>query len=360
MEVEPLKSSGSTGRSAQDARPLTGILEVAALAGVSAATVSNVLNEPNLVAPATRKRVEIVIDHVGYIPNRNAAALRSGRSRMLGLVVPDIANPFFAELARGAVDAAGERGYVVALCNSDGKSANEHRSLDVLQEQRVAGVLVTPVGQPPKELATLRDRSSHVVLLDVPARQSEFCSVCVDDVRGGALAIDHLIDLGARSVALVNGPRALRQCADRRRGVLGAIKRHSDLGVVVVEYEVAAMSITAGAKVIADVLSEQPSVDAVFCTNDLLAIGAERALAAAGVRVPDDVLVVGYDDIELAGEAAVPLTSIRQPTYELGRAGTELLLREIADGRDHQHEKRVFSAELVVRSSSSPAGVSPA
>lgn len=330
-------------------KPPTTMKDVAALAGVSVGTVSNVLNQPEKVATATRERVQLVIGHLGFVPNRGAAALRSGRSRMIALLVPDITNPFFAEVARGAVDAADARGFMLTLCHSDGQASREQRYLDVLQELRVAGVLITPVGHPPGGLHELRGRGSGVVLLDIPARTDDFCSVSVDDVHGGLLACNHLIDGGARTIALVNGPRSLRQCSDRRRGVRDAVKRSKE-DVQVIEYDLDAMSIAAGTKVVSSLL-DNCRPDAIFCTNDLLAIGVQRGLTAHGVRVPEDVALMGYDDIDLVAEMPVPLTSIKQPTYELGRTAAERLLEEISAGPDHQHHRDKFTPLLVERQS---------
>lgn len=351
-------SSKSDAPSSQSkAKPPAGMKAVAALAGVAVGTVSNVLNRPEKVAPATRERVQLVMDHLGFVPNRGAAALRSGRSRMIGLLVPDFTNPFFMDLARGAVDAADARGFVVTLCNSDGQPSREQRYLDVLQEQRVAGVLITPVGRPPAALHTFRARGTEVVLLDIRSPTDAFCSVSVDDVHGGFLATQHLIDGGARAIALVNGPRSQRQCADRRRGVRAAVKYAGD--VEVIEFDLDTMSIAAGAKVVSSLL-EIPRLDAIFCTNDLLAVGVYRGLTTHGVRVPDDVSLMGYDDIDIAGEMPTPLTSIKQPTYQLGRTAADRLLEEITDGAAHRHHREKFTPLLVERQSTAPHGDQPA
>ena len=335
---------------ADPAKPLSGIKEVAALAGVSVGTVSNVLNRPDKVSEATRKRIEIVIEHLGFTPNRGAAALRSGRSRIIGLLVPDMTNPFFAETARGAIDAADDHGYVVTLCNSDGEEARERRYLEVLQEQPVAGILITPAESRPKDLERLRTQTdSQVVVLDVAADPADYCSASVDDVLGGTLAAQHLIDAGARNLVLVNGPRTLRQCADRRRGVRAAVRRAGN--VTLTELELAAMTTSAGAKAVTRIRDLETAPDAIFCTNDLLAIGVQRGLTAHGVRVPADVLLMGYDDIEQAAESDIPLTSVRQPTHLLGRTATDMLIRELEEGPEHRHARQVFRPELVARES---------
>lgn len=351
MAIERARRAARAG----GAKPLTGIREVARLAGVSVGTVSNVLNRPDKVSAETRERVAQVIARLDFVPNRGAADLRTGRSRMIGLVVPDITNPFFAEVARGAVDAAGRQGFVVVLCNSDQDIDKQAGYLDVLEEQRVAGVLINPIGAIPSRLARLRDRGSGVVLVDRTAKVSEYSSVAVDDVRGGQVAVDHLLSLGARRIAMINGPTSLRQCSDRRRGARRALDKAGLRPDDLIEVATDTMTIHDGVAAAAELLELPELPDAVFCTNDLLAIGATRRLAQAGLVVPDDIAVMGYDDVDLAAEAPIPLTSIGQPKYELGQVATELLLKEIPAGAEARHERVVFQPHLTRRASTAVA-----
>src|SRR5690349_6039699 len=260
-----------------------GMKDVASLAGVAVGTVSNVLNHPDLVRPLTRARVEAAMEQLGFIPNGSARQLRAGRSRCLGLVVLDVTNPFFTEVARGAEDYAQAAGYAVILCNSDEADDKERRYLRVLEEQRVRGILITPVHGRAPELRRIRERGTPVVLLDRPGSAGQ-CSVAVDDRRGGEIAVSHLLGLGHRRIALVNGPVAIRQCADRRRGALRAVERAGlDPAAVLAEVTVAAMNARAGAVAADDLLSTMTSgavtsgaaarPTAVFCTNDMLALG---------------------------------------------------------------------------------------
>ena len=332
-----------------------GMKDVASLAGVAVGTVSNVLNHPDLVRPLTRARVEAAMEELGFIPNGSARQLRAGRSRCLGLVVLDVTNPFFTEVARGVEDYAQAAGYAVILCNSDEAVDKERRYLRVLEEQRVRGILITPVHGRSPELRRIRDRGTPVVLLDRPGSPTQ-CSVAVDDRRGGEIAVTHLLGLGHRSIALVNGPTAIRQCADRRRGAYHAVERAGlDPATVLIEVPVPAMNPRGGAAAADDLLRDGRAT-AVFCANDMLALGLLRKLSQAGVTVPGDLAVVGYDDIEFAADAAVPLTSVRQPKYQLGRAAAELLLDEADRPTEHEHSRIVFTPELVIRSSSGSSG----
>ncbi len=329
-----------------------GMKDVASLAGVAVGTVSNVLNHPDLVRPLTRARVEAAMEELGFIPNGSARQLRAGRSRCLGLVVLDVTNPFFTEVARGVEDYAQAAGYAVILCNSDEAHDKERRYLRVLEEQRVHGILITPVHGRSPELRRIRDRGTPVVLLDRPGSHAQ-CSVAVDDRRGGEIAVTYLLGLGHRNIALVNGPTAIRQCADRRWGAYRAVEQAGlDPAAVLTEVTVPAMNPRGGAAAADDLLRDVRTITAVFCANDMLALGLLRGLSQAGVNVPGDIAVVGYDDIEFAADAAVPLTSVRQPKYQLGRAAAELLLDEADHPAEHEHRRIVFTPELVVRASS--------
>src|SRR5712692_8051417 len=175
---------------------ISGIREVAKRAGVSLGTVSNVLNRPEIVAQETRRRVQLAIEEIGFVRNGSARQLRAGNSQYIGLVMLDVANPFFTEVARGVEDAANEAGYVVILCNSDDSVEKESNYLRVLEEQRARGVLITPVQNDAGYLQYMRQRGIFVVLLDRSSRSRDICSVAVDDVRGGELAAAHLLERG--------------------------------------------------------------------------------------------------------------------------------------------------------------------
>ncbi|HEY0498588.1 MAG TPA: LacI family DNA-binding transcriptional regulator [Kutzneria sp.] len=329
-----------------------GIKDVAALAGVSVGTVSHVLNRPEVVADATRLRVEQAIDELGFVRNGAAGTLRAGRSQVLGLVVMDVTNPFFTDIARGAEDVANGNGYVVILGNSDESDDKERNYLRVLQEQQVAGVLITPVHDDSTRLRQLRDVGTSVVLVDRAALGADQCSVSVDNVAGGRLAAEHLLGLGHEEITFVTGPSAIRQCADRRAGVKAALRNAGiALGAGLQELVVPAMNVVSGRAAGEKLLQGKRKPRAVFCANDLLAVGVLHSLLRAGVRVPEDVMVVGYDDIYAAESAAVPLTTIRQPTYQMGRMAAELMISECEQPDLHAHQQILFQPTLVARNS---------
>lgn len=333
---------------------MVSIREVASHAGVSVGTVSNVLNRPEIVAPATRSRVLEAIAALGFVPNESARQLRRGRSRALGLVVLDVANPFFTDVARGVDDATGGAGMAVIFCNSDGDPAREAAYLDLLEEQRVQGVLITPIDDANERLLRLRERGILVVLLDRLARRADLCSVSVDDRLGGELAIRHLLEAGHRRIAFVGGPWRLEQVRDRFHGAQQAV-REAGLGEGVLRHVETPNTTVPAGRDAADRILGMPRATrptAVFCANDLLALGVLQGLTRQRVRVPGDIALVGYDDIDFAAAAAVPLSSVRQPRQRLGRAAAELLMDEANHPDSHQHRQVVFEPELVVRESS--------
>lgn len=328
------------------------VKDVAARAGVSLGTVSNVLNRPDAVRPETRARVEAAIQELGFVRNASARQLRQGVSHTIAYVVLDAGNPFFTDVARGVEDEAREHDLAVYLCNSAEDPARERAYLDQLLQQRVRGVCITPAGGSHDQLHHLVQAGIPVVLVDRRAADEPFCSVGVDDVTGGSLAATHLLERGHDRVAFV-GPRAVLQSADRLDGARKAFsavgKSDEDLVVLETDSMTVGEGRVAGQRLLG--LSRRRRPTSVFCANDLLALGLLQQLMQTGVSVPDDIAIVGYDDIEFAAAAAVPLTSVMQPRLRLGRTAAQLLVDESANS-DHVHRHVEFMPELVVRQSS--------
>jgi LacI family transcriptional regulator len=322
--------------------------DVAKAAKVSVGTVSNVLNRPEVVAPETLARVQATIKELGFVPNGFARHLRSGQSRTLGLIVPDVANPFFTEVARGVEDAASKRDYAVFLCNSDESATKEDRYVNVLIQQQVRGVLITPADMKSDRLEVMRERGIAVTLLDREIKGRKQCSVSVDDVHGGQIAIEYLAGLGHKNIAWVCGPESIPQVADRGAGVTKAAKV---AGAKIETVRVPLMNAAKGEEAAKKILDLDVMPTAIFCANDLLALGVMRALLANKVRIPEQVSVLGYDNIEFAPSAAVPLSSIAQPSYQMGVTAADLLLNECEDGENHEHQQIRFQPQLVERAS---------
>lgn len=322
--------------------------DVAKAAKVSVGTVSNVLNRPEIVSAATLSRVQATIKELGFVPNGFARHLRSGYSRTLGLVVPDVGNPFFTEVARGVEDAARKRDYAVFLCNSDESIEKEDRYINVLIEQHVRGVLITPADVKADRIESLRAREICVTLLDRELKGRNQCSVSVDDVHGGQMAIEYLASLGHKTIAWVCGPENIPQVADRGVGVAKAAKVAS---VTVTTIRVPLMNATKGEEAARSILEMKQPPTAIFCANDLLALGVMRELLVHGKKVPDDFAIIGYDDIEFAPSAAVPLSSISQPAYQIGVTAADLILDECEGREQHTHQQIKFQPRLVERAS---------
>jgi len=329
------------------------VVDVARRAGVSLGTVSNVLNRPERVAPATRERVLRAIDDLGFIRNEAARQLRAGQSRTIGLIVLDVGNPFFTDLAAGVESAAEEAGLSVILCNSAESAAREDHYLSLLQEQRVYGILITPVTGKNGRIQELRDRGVQVVFVDRGSTKRQ-CSVSVDDIVGGELAVTHLIARGHERIAFIGGPFRLNQVADRLAGARDAARTVGLPKTAITPIRTPGLTVAAGRQAGEQIaaLPKHTRPTAVFCANDLLALGVLQEMTRRGLDVPGDLAIVGYDDIDFAAAAAVPLTSIRQPRAQLGRAAAELLIDEVTSPDTHQHRQVVFEPELVERQSS--------
>ncbi|MDO7880714.1 LacI family DNA-binding transcriptional regulator [Salinibacterium soli] len=328
------------------------VRDVAERAGVSVGTVSNVMNHPDKVSATTVARVQAAIDELGFIRNDAARQLRDGRSKTIGLVVLDVRNPFFTDVARGAEDRAADAGLTVTLGNSDDSTERESTYLDLFEQQRVHGVLISPYSDITERLRRLRQRGIPVVLVDRTSDDLSFSSVSVDDVAGGRLAAEHLLEQGRRRIAFVGGSM-IRQVADRLEGARQAVSGHPDATLEFIETP--ALSVLAGRDAGNSVLARRADQrpDAIFAANDLVAMGVLQALmmqGQGGLRVPQDIALIGYDDIDFASAAVVPLSSIRQPSALIGQTAVELLLAEAADP-EVAPSQVVFQPELIVRAS---------
>jgi LacI family transcriptional regulator len=289
---------------------------------------------------------------LGYVRNEAARQLRSGRSRMIGLVVLDVRNPFFTDLAAGVEAAAAAAGLSVILCNSDESRDRESHYLGLLEQQRAYGILITPVDSRIPGIELIRQRGTAIVLVDRGSGKGQ-CSVSVNDQIGGELGMTHLTSLGHERIGFVGGPMSIKQVSDRLAGARNALLAAGLTDSALTVIETPGLNVAAGSQAGAAITELPPSrrPTAVFCANDLLALGMLQEMTRRRLRVPDDIAIVGYDDIDFAAAAAVPLTSLRQPRSQLGRTGMELLIEEVTLPMEHQHRQVVFEPELVVRQS---------
>jgi DNA-binding LacI/PurR family transcriptional regulator len=329
--------------------PVT-IKDVARESGVNVSTVSRALNGEYGVHAETREMVTAIARRLGYRPNRVARGLVTGRSHTLALVVSDIRNHFFAEVARGAEDAACRAGHDLILCNSDLDPEKQMRYVQSLLEKRVDGILMNSVAVlSPKQRQQLAATGVAIVLLNRAAPRSVFSTVYADNEGGGVLAGEYLLKLGHRRIAHLTGPRHHGNLTARAKGFARALGGAPRPVEPVVIY--GRNNFNGGYEMGRQVLTEYPQITAVFAGNDAMAFGAIRAFTEAGRRIPDDISVIGFDNIELAGIVNPPLTTIHQPKYEIGEAAVEILLRQ-ADRREHHApEHRIFPVHLVERQS---------
>ncbi|MEU1972641.1 LacI family DNA-binding transcriptional regulator [Microbacterium sp. NPDC019599] len=327
-----------------------GIRDVARHAGVSMSSVSNALNKPERVSDEIVQRVRTAVDELGYVPLQAAQQLRIGRSGLLGMTVINITNPFFADLVSGAEDAAGA-GVRVLVGNSDDDEDKEREYFRLFERVQVEGALVSPFGEAGERLARQLARSIPVVLVDRVDDEGVLDSVSFDDVAGGRMAAEHLISLGRTRLTFLGAREEVRQVRERLEGVRQAVEAHPrvSLDLMWSHRTTSERGIAMGARIAE--LPEDERPDGVVTTNDHLACGVVHGLLRAGVRVPEDVAVVGYDDIEFAAVAAVPLTSVRQPARDMGRAAGVRLMQLISGEAQASGHAIRFEPELSVRAS---------
>lgn len=327
--------------------------DVAEAAGVSVTTVSHVINETRYVSDELRARVLKAMEELNYHPNILARSLRRGKTHTIALIVPDNSNPFFAEIARVAEMIGFENDYSVILCNSNKSVEREAAYLDVLIAKKVDGVIFIAAGSPQEHLQELAREGIPVVVADRDVPQTLADVVLVDHEQGGYDATKYLISLGHRRIACIAGPSPLTPSADRVRGYKRALAEAHipfDEQLVVPSTE----SYIGGEIAMTQLLNLDEPPTAVFAYNDVNAIGALRAIANAGLRVPQDISIVGFDDIPLASAVVPSLTTIAQPIAELGTLATELLISRIRGSNTSSGQRIMLETRLVVRESCAP------
>jgi LacI family transcriptional regulator len=330
---------------------LTTIRDVAEKAGVSVSTVSHVINETRFVSEGTRARVLAAMEELSYKPNRLARSLRrkDKATHTLGLLIPDSTNPFFAEVLRGIEDASFDAGYSVILCNSDDDPDKELNYLNVLLSKQVDGIVLVSAGTHKSSLELLSRRNGKVVMVDREIEGADLDSVVVDNEEGGYAAVQYLLDLGHQRIGCITGPSPLTPSAGRSQGYHQALQQ---VGIplddaLVVAGDFRPQSGYTGAK---KLLAPPSPPTAIFACNDMMAVGAMRAINEAGLRVPADISVIGFDDIALASFTIPPLTTVAQPSYEMGMLAAEVLLQRLQDPNSSPRRERL-SPSLVIRNS---------
>jgi len=329
---------------------MTTIDEVAARAGVSAGTVSNVLNRPSYVSADTLAKVRTAIEELGYVPRSSSRQFRPGRSRTICMLVETVANPFFIDLALGAEEVVRNADGAFLLLDSTDDIRRERLNLDVAVQQRVQGILISPVEEDNLLLDSYVREGVPLVFLDRIRSRRDRCSVSVDHLKGGRLAVEYLVRLGHRRIAVVGGSVSFRQVAERLRGANNVA---GEVGASIVHMATPGMAVSDGARAGRELVATPRSLrpTAVLCVTDLVAIGFQQECIRHGVRIPDDVSIVGYDNLDLSEAAAVPLSTVAQPRREMGAMAARLLLDELDSGDNHVHQQIVLEPKLVARAS---------
>ncbi|HXM58783.1 MAG TPA: LacI family DNA-binding transcriptional regulator [Candidatus Dormibacteraeota bacterium] len=324
--------------------------ELAARAGVHPSTVSRVVNnDPVLrVSAETRARIEALLEETDYRPDGIARSLRLRQSFVLAMLIPDITNPLFANIFLGIEEVAGERGYGVILANTGGTVERERAHLRSLQARRVDGVILASVSLRDPSVRWLREQGiKHVLVNRYSGERDPF--VGADDRLGGTLATRHLVALGHRRIAHLAGSRGVSTAVQRRRGYLAALEEAGIAADPALIVEAGYLE-EAGRRAMAQLLAQPLPPTAVFAVNDMAAMGAHAAVLDRGLRIPQDVAIVGYNDVPLAARLAPALTTLRVPVRDFGRQSAEMLIEQIQTGRI-QRRRVVLQPELIVRGS---------
>ncbi|MDJ0752718.1 MAG: LacI family DNA-binding transcriptional regulator [Ardenticatenaceae bacterium] len=330
---------------------ITTIRDVAERAGVSISTVSHILNETRHVSDELKERVQLAMLELNYKPNALARSLRRKRSRTLGIIVPDSANPYFAEVARGVEDASFDQGYSVILCNSDADPEKESMYINVLAEKQVDGICLVAASS--QTIETHLDNVPHLqipmVLIDRENPNTVVDSVVVENTAGSIKAVEHLLSLGHQRIGCITGLPDLINSQKRSNGYREALK---NAGLIVDESLIVEgdFRYEGGYDATKHLLGLNDPPTAIFACNDLMAIGAISAIVSAGLSVPQDISIVGFDDIHLAMFANPPLTTVVQPKYEMGVTAAKILLQRLQTP-DLPPKRHLLQTHLLVRES---------
>src|SRR5215211_615674 len=345
-----MASSGAPrGKSGHDGARRGGprIQDVARHAGVAIGTVSNVLNKPGIVTEQTRLKVEAAIAELGFVRNNAARTLAARRTDTVGVVLTNIGNSLFVDIARGAESAAREAGLKVLLADSDSKESSQNSYLELFDEARVAGVILAPMDRPLDSALAVQSHGRPVVLVNAPVGDPHLCSVMVNEELGGYLAANHLLDQDARRLVYLAGYLEFNAIKRRLDGIRNAV---TAAGASLRVVEAPNLKIGSGREVARRTLQSEP-IDGVICPSDPLAVGVIQAATDLGIRVPEDLMVIGYDDDHFASESSIPVSTVSQPGYRMSELAVALLTEEIRQSAGHDHRIEMLDPHLIPRRS---------
>jgi LacI family transcriptional regulator len=328
------------------------VLDVAKRAGVAPITVSRVINNSGYISQATRERVEAAVKELGYVPNTLARGLRSKRTRTLALVVSDITNPYFTLMARGVEDVAGASDYSVVYCNTDESEAKEEKYVNLLAQRQVDGVLLVPSCGNVKTIKFLLSNGINVVALDRRVSGVKIDAVRSDSEEGAYRLVKLLIGLGHKRIAMITGPSDVSTAVDRVTGYQRALAEAGQGENELVYY--GTFNQESGYEFTKQAMMHSPKPTAIFGANNFITIGIIKALHDLNVDVPEDISVVGFDDLPESMLLSPFLTVAAQPAYEMGRIATELLLKRISGELSGGYETLVLPTKVIERESTGP------
>lgn len=334
---------------------LATIKDVALQAGVSVSTVSHVINKTRFVSEALSERVMVTMRELNYQPNEVARSLRTKRTHIVALVIPDITNPYFPEIARGVQDVAEENKCVVIVCNTDRDLKRERSFLNTLRQQRVDGIILNPSKVTLSDLQEVTRSQIPVVLIGSQIDHPDYDVVMVDNVQGGRDAVKYLHDLGHQRIGFIGGPRTSSSGDQRYQGYLRAL---TECSLPLIQPLICEGPFTheGGYQCMKHMLNLGPHPTAVFAASDIMAIGVLMAIQDSGLQVPKDISLVGFDDIDEVSITTPKLTTIAQPQYQTGEVAGHLLFNHVDGNSPHQRRRVVLDHKLVVRESAGPPG----
>ena len=325
------------------------IRDIAEKAGVSINTVSRALNNKPDISEETRRKILKIAQELGYVKNATASSLRSKQTNIVGVIIADSANPFYAEVLKGIEAASRKYGYQIMLMNTERIYENEEKAIEVLLQRRVDGLLITPVQDKSDDIRALIERKVPFVIVGRHFEELEVDEIHSDEVKGGYLATRHLIERGRKNIIMISGYLFKSAAYMRLEGYRKALKEY---GIpfsekMIIETDI---DIESGYRAMREAIEKGLEFDAVFCYNDLLAFGVIKALKECGYRIPEDVAVVGYDDIVYSSFVCPSLTTVRIKKFEMGFEAFMMLLQRLK-GRRKRRKRVILDVELVVRES---------
>ncbi|MBA7639929.1 Ribose operon repressor [subsurface metagenome] len=325
------------------------IKKIAKKAGVSVGTVSKVLNYDKTVSEINKRKVIRIIKELNYRPNRIARSLSKGKTKNVGFIIPDITNPFFPELVRGASDLLISNGYYVFLCSSDNDSNKEDFYINDLVSMWIDGIIIAPSDTENRDIGIFNKIISPFVVVDREIKELNKDLIIINNKKGAYEAASYLISNGHRRIVILAGPQYTKTAQDRFMGWKRALEEKA-----LFREEFAFwgnFSIDSGYEMMKKVFNNLGKVDAVFACNDLIALGAIQAIEEKKYKIPDDISIIGFDDIYLSRFLKSPLTTVKQPIYDMGKIAAEILLDRMSSSKDFVPKKVVIEGNLIERGS---------